>query len=121
MLVAGGYKVSAATLPLWAGFVGFLIVRELAVHVRHFNNITAYAKLGSARPGATGRIAYTRAYAYRQSAVQLAGMSLYTLVLSAATWSPAVLGGGIGLAALAIEHARRAAASAPVAGSKQTG
>jgi hypothetical protein len=120
MSVAGGYEVSAATLPLRARFVGFLIVRELAVHLRHLNNITAYAKLGSASPGATGRIAYTRSYACRQSAVQLAGMSLYTLLLSAATWSPAVLGGAIGLAALAIEHARRAAASAPVTGPKQT-
>jgi hypothetical protein len=73
----------------------------------------AYAKLGSACPGATGRIAYTRSYGYRQSAVQLAGMSLYTLVLSATTWRPTVLGGGIGLALLAFEHARRSAALAP--------
>jgi hypothetical protein len=89
------------TKYIFSMLIGVSFFTEIAIHIRHIDNITTYRKLAGSNPGISGRIMYSRRFIYQRSAAQLFGFSVITLVAFALTLSPILLGGTLGLISLA--------------------
>lgn len=112
VLAYAGHALSD-TPYVFGAVVGSLLFMELAIHARHIANIAYFRYLVDAskqetNPGVTGHIRLSKRVTYKQSAMMLLGMALYTLVAYALTGSSFLLGGTIGCAALALSHWRLA-------------
>jgi hypothetical protein len=98
--------------------VGYLVIMELAIHMRHFANICFYRWLAdSDNAGIEGRIYYPRAVTYRLSAIELFALAVFLFIAFGMTNGCILLGGGIGVMCLAYSHWKLAAkcAKAPKA------
>jgi len=102
ILLATGYLPGSRYV--YGMFVGWFLVVEIGVHMRHTNNIAYYRRLAGSDPGISGQITLTKAFSYRHSAQELAGLSLFTLMAFALTNSPILLGGGLSLAYQSAHH-----------------
>ena len=82
---------------------GFMVLLELAIHVRHLRNLFTFRML--AEPGcARGRIEYSRSFILRMSSAELFAFSGLFLLLSAFTQSWFVFGGAASCALTALKH-----------------
>lgn len=89
----------------FALLMGGLLLREVAIHLRHFRNIVIYR---DARvPGAlAGRIEYARWLVLHQSAVDLWGFAGLFLVTALLTSSVFMAGGALACAMTGAQHYR---------------
>lgn len=94
---------------IYGFLVGALIVLELAVLYRHFQNTYMYKTLSRPDSGVTGSISLSRSYIYKSSAVQLAIMAALMLILAALTMSAILLGGAIAITGISWQHNRLSA------------
>lgn len=102
---------------LYGAVVGALLIPEVAVHIRHVQNIVLYRRLCSPNPGVTGSITYSRSYSYSISALGFLCMAIFLLVAFLLTQSWILLGGFVSLLAHTEKHyryARRLASAQPV-------
>jgi hypothetical protein len=87
--------------------LGWLILTQLALHVRHFRNLFLFSQ--ALRPeGVQGRIEYRRFVALRVSAVDLASFAALFLALFVAAPDAFLLGGAMANASIAWKHWRQA-------------
>jgi hypothetical protein len=87
---------------------GFLIVVELGIYVRHFDNIGTYRMLVRHRDSAVGYVRWSRPFVYRRSSMNSWTMGAFLLVLAALTGSPMLLGGALGFGRVGWDHAHLA-------------
>jgi hypothetical protein len=98
------YCVSWNDVPaVYAFTLGCLVLRELAIHIRHMRNISLF-RVAVGPGGLKGNIEYPRWIILRQSGVELLGFAGLLLFLSAVTGSWFVLGGTFGCSAIAAKH-----------------
>lgn len=88
--------------------VGAFLVPELAVHVRHMENVLFYRTLSGPDSGVSGSVTFSRKCIYARSATQLWAMSGFVLALSIITLSPILAGGAVGVARIAWSHRKLA-------------
>ena len=108
IMVAVVWYLSVILLELYWPFsllMGGLLMRETAVHLRHFRNLAIYRNAG--RPGAlSGRIEYARWLVLHQSAVDLWGFAGLFLVTCLLTGSAFFLGGALACGLTGLQHQR---------------
>jgi hypothetical protein len=96
--------VVQATWP-FSLLMGGLLLRQAAVHVRHFRNLALYRDAGV--PGAlAGQIAYARWVVLHQSAVELWGFAGLFLFAYLATGSLFLAGGALSCTVTGWQHYR---------------
>ena len=109
------FLASQSTRAFYDFMLGFMILLELAIHVRHLRNLFTFRMFG--KPGnVRGRIEYSRPFVLRTSATELFAFSALFLLLSFFTQSWFVAGGAVSCALTARKHlqlARRSASSSP--------
>lgn len=96
--------------------LGYFILLELAIHVRHMRNFVLFR--GMLTDQVIGRIEYERSFMLRVSSMELLAFSGLFLLTFAFTLEPFVLGGSVGCFLTALKHrvlARKQAAR-PAAG-----
>jgi len=106
ILLATGYIPGSKAV--YGAIVGYFLTLEVAVHLRHIDNISLYRSQVGPNPSASGSIVFTRTGLYRRSAVQLAGFASATLIAYAITGSPILLGGAVSVSGIALRHLRLA-------------
>lgn len=96
----------ARQMPLVFLFVaGAIIITELAVHIRHFDNIIEWKRLARNENGEySGHIWYSRTAVYRSSSIRLLCMAAYTLAAYGLTGNYMLLGGVFGIALITCQH-----------------
>lgn len=94
VLMAPGY-MDIGVPYVYGILVGYVILPELYVHLRHLNSITNYRWLLRPSHGISGKILLPRSYMYHQSFVSLAGFAVFIFLIFALTNSPILLGGGL--------------------------
>jgi hypothetical protein len=80
---------------VYGGFVGWFLLIEVLVHMRHFQNIMLYRRLTGPNPGVSGHILTTREGIYRSSSMNLVSIGIFVLLVSALTGSTLLLGGAL--------------------------
>jgi hypothetical protein len=89
----------------FALLMGGLLLREVAIHLRHFRNIVVYRD--ARRPGAlTGKIEYARWLVFHQSAVDLWGFAGLFLLAALLTGSIFIAGGALACGLSGWQHYR---------------
>jgi hypothetical protein len=102
------------TGPEWFAFgLGALMLREVPVYTRHFQNIVFYRNFDQLRVAPGSRLEYPRRLIYRLSSVDMAVAGGGYLVLAALLRSSFFLGGAIGCAGLGLQHFFWARRSSP--------
>lgn len=96
------------SLPIYGALVGWFLVAEVVVHMRHIDNILTYRRFASPNPGVSGQLTFSRPSIYRRSSVQMACFGVLTLMIYALTESTVFLGGGIGVLLLSYNHSKLA-------------
>lgn len=105
LLMTGLFAGHDIIIRIWyLILVGVLLTRELAIHMRHADNILSYRQFGSPEPGVTGHIYLHRWAIYRRSSIQFWLLAGFTLILSVLSSSYILLGGALGLAGVARRH-----------------
>jgi hypothetical protein len=111
------FLASQSAQEFYVFMLGFMVLLELAIHVRHVRNLFSFRMLGE--PGSVqGRIEYSRLFILRSSSVELFAFSGLFLLLSAFTQSWFVFGGATSCALTALKHrqlARRLPSKTPAA------
>ncbi len=98
------------TPELYSLLLGAMVMLEIAVHKRHFQNIFMFRAI--TKPGAAkGRIEFSRSLTLRQSAVELFVMAAVFLLLAGLTRSWFVLGGALTCSSTAAKHLQLARAA----------
>ena len=80
--------------PLYLFLVGFFVLIEAPIHVRHFSNIVRFAFLARS-DSARGQITFSRWFTLAVSSVDFFSFGVLFLLGFGATRSPFVLGGGV--------------------------
>ena len=93
-------------------FLGMFLLLEVAVHLRHFRNVTLIREV-SKHGGVEGQIRYKKWLSYRLSASELYTISALFLLIALLTFSLFFLGGAIACLATAIRHGRLAKKTKP--------
>lgn len=83
---------------MYGWLVGFLIVPQLVVHVRHMGNIVYFRRLSRPDSGVSGKLRAEQHFTYWLSSQNTLGMMLLAFVLFVFTNSPILLGGIVALA-----------------------
>jgi hypothetical protein len=95
------------TDPEWFAFgLGALMLRELPVYTRHFQNIALYRNIDQVRVAPGSRLEYPRRLMYRLSAVDMAVVGAAFLALAALFGSSFFFGGAVGCAVVGVQHVR---------------
>ncbi len=94
---------------LYGIIVGDFLFVELAIHIRHFNNIDTYRYYSKMQKnGIKGSISYPKVFSYKRSANQLLAFGIFMLITYAMTLNWMILGGFLGVMSLAFNHRRLA-------------
>jgi hypothetical protein len=88
---------------LFSIFLGSLILREVAIHLRHIRNITLFRLVKSAG-GLTGKVEYSRWLSLKMSAAELLSFAGLFLFISLALGSWLFLGGAISCFVTGFQH-----------------
>ena len=110
------FLASQSTREFYEFMLGFMILLESAIHVRHLRNFFTF-RMFSESGCVRGRIEYSRPFILRTSSTELFAFSAVFLLLFAFTQSWFVLGGASSCALTAMKHrqlARRALSKAPI-------
>lgn len=108
LLIACGY--ASDNRILYGLLSGGMIVPELVIYVRHFENILYFRQLCLPAPGVSGQLITSTCFTYKHSFWHEISVGILALGASALTGSPIFLGGSVGVGVLAIQdlqHARR--------------
>jgi hypothetical protein len=108
------FLASQSTREFYEFMLGFMILLESAIHVRHIRNFFTFRMFSDAC--VRGRIEYSRPFILRTSSSELFAFSAVFLLLFAFTQSWFAIGGASSCALTAIKHlqlARRALSKAP--------
>jgi hypothetical protein len=93
--------------PAYLLFLGMFLLMEVAIHLRHFRNIslihTAW-KYG----GIEGQVSYKKWFSYRVSANEFYTFAGLFLIIAVLTYSQFFLGGAVACLAVGVRHARLA-------------
>lgn len=82
----------------FGGFIGFMIIPELAIHARHISNIFLFRTLSSSgKASVKGHAVISRVFSYHQSAISLFTFAVIMFIFFAMTNSDVFIGGGFGL------------------------
>lgn len=82
----------------FGGFIGFMIIPELAIHSRHISNIFLFKNLSaSEKANVKGHVVISRAFSYHQSAISLFAFTVIMFIFFAMTNGDIFIGGGFGL------------------------
>jgi hypothetical protein len=101
------FLASQSSQEFYVFMLGFMVLLELAIHVRHVRNLFTFRMLGE--PGsARGRIEYPRPFILRASSIELFAFSGLFLLLSAFTQSWFMFGGAAACALTASKHRQMA-------------
>ena len=106
-----------STPEFYMFMLGFMILLELTIHLRHIRNLISFRMFDKA-DCVRGRIEYSRPFILRVSSAELFSFSGFFLLLFAFTQSWFVLRGAASCALTATKHlqlARRVPAKAPTA------
>ena len=97
-----------ADCPRWLYglLVGYVVFVELGVHLRHVSNVFTYGAVLGPRPTASGRVLFARRGVYERSALDLATLGVFTLLVYGLTGSFVLLGGGLRLMREGYRHWR---------------
>jgi hypothetical protein len=97
------FLASQSAQEFYVFMLGFMVLLELAIHVRHVRNLFTFRMLGE--PGSVrGRIEYPRPFILRSSSIELFAFSGLFLLLSGFTQSWFVFGGAASCALTALKH-----------------
>jgi hypothetical protein len=97
------FLASQSAQEFYVFMLGFMVLLELAIHVRHVRNLFTFRMLGE--PGSVrGRIEYSRFFILRSSSIELFAISGLFLLLSGFTQSWFVFGGAASCALTALKH-----------------
>jgi hypothetical protein len=111
------FLASQSAQEFYAFMLGFMVLLELAIHVRHVRNLFLFRMLGDS-DSVRGRIEYSRPFILRTSSTELFSFSGLFLLLSAFTQSWFVFGGAVACTLTALKHlqmARRLPSKTPAA------
>ena len=111
------FLASQSAREFYEFVLGFMILLESAIHVRHIRNLFMF-RMFSESGCVRGRIEYSRPFILRTSSAELFAFSAVFLLLFAFTQSWFVLGGASSCALTAMKHrqlARRALSRVPTA------